>query len=181
MKSEQKILARRYAEAFNNVFGSQLTVNVVENFSPLADALEKDHSLLIYGMLESKEECIHQMAEIFRLTGCDTSYCTPLIELLAHDGRLILLPLVLRIFSSLYFEEHGIMHITIESALQLTQKEIDDLSAAFARKSGKEIRAMSIINPALIAGLKMYSESLGFEDSIRQRLSQLARDAGMVV
>ena len=67
----------------------------------------------------------------------------------------------------------NIMHFTIESTVNLSREELVPLKLFLAKKTGKSIIFHTEIKPELIAGIKAYSETLGFEHSIRKRLQAL--------
>ncbi len=174
MKNTHDILARRYAQACINLFGDELTIELAERLSALAEAIKAQRSLLVYaGLKDTAEESKKQLEELFRVAGFGDMF-VPLIDLVAEDKRLTLLPWIFHMIYVLYLERQGIMHFTIESAVELTKKEREAFVAYLEKKTEKEIRYTLTVNPALIAGVKMYSDTLGFEHSVQQRLYELS-------
>ncbi len=175
MKNESPILARRYAQAYVNLFGSSLTLEAALRLPVVASILEKHRSLLILaGLHATQERSKSQIKDLFKIAGFDASLYSSLLELVASHNRLGLMPGILRNIYKRYFDMRGIMHFTIESALPLYDEERDALLAFLRKKTAKEIQYTLVVNPALIAGIKMYSDTLGYEHSVQQKLYELS-------
>ena len=175
MKNESAILARRYAQAYVNMFGTNLTRDIVQRLPIVSDILERHRSLLVFaGLHATQERSKKHIIDLFIMAGFDASLYASLIDLVASHHRLSLIPFILRNIYKRYLETHGIMHFTLESALPLHDNERDAFIAFLRKKTDKEIQYTLVINPALIAGIKMYSDTLGFEYSVQQRLFELA-------
>lgn len=175
MKRDVEILTRRYAQAYVHLFRERLSFDAVQKLPAIAALLEQHRSLLIFaGLHDTKEKTLVQIVELFTLGGFDESLSYPLINLLASHNRLKILPWVAKKIYDEYLEAKGIMHFTIESAVPLHDDEREAFVAFLRKKTGKQILYSLVVNPTLIAGVKMYSNTLGFEHSIRQRLYELA-------
>lgn len=175
MKHELSLIARRYAQACMSVFGGTITEQEVQAFPVIADILEKYRSLLIFvGIPSTQERSMNQIYELFKFAGCTSQPCQRLIDLLVADKRMILLPQILKIWHELFLSSRGIMHFTIESAVPLTENECERYVRFLRNKLSQEVQYTLKVNPELIAGIKMYSNTWGFEHSIQQRLYELA-------
>ena len=175
MKNVEEILACRYAQAYNRVLGDALSLELAERLPLIADVIETQRSLLIYaGLKDTTKESKQKISELFTVAGAQEKLFDPLIDLVAEHRRLTLLPRILRMMYAYYLEVQGIMHFTIESAVTLTDEERDEFVQFLKKKTDKEIRYTLTINPALIAGIKMYSDTLGYEYSVQQRLSLIS-------
>lgn len=73
----------------------------------------------------------------------------------------------------LSLEKNNVMRFTIECVLQLTMDELVSIKEYLAKKTGKKIICQIKRNPELIAGLKVYSDTVGFEQSIQNYLKAL--------
>jgi F0F1-type ATP synthase delta subunit len=174
MKSELKLLARRYAQAHLNLFGSGMTLLEAQNLSVLGDILTKHRSLLLFnGIYQTHGSTNRPIVDLFKMSELPAAFYESLLDLLANQNRLFLLPFILKEIYRGFLEIHGIMHFTLESALPLLDAERDAFLRFLRKKTQKEIHYTLVINPALIAGIKMYSETLGFECSVQQRLNEL--------
>lgn len=175
MKNTEEILARRYAQAFINQFGTELDADLIDRLLLLADIIHPQRALLVYASLKDTQvESIKILNELFEAAGFGTLFAS-LITLVADQKRLELLPRILRVIHALYLDQQGIMHFTIESTIDLTQEEQDAFVSYLQKKTDKKIRYTLVNNPALIAGVKMYSNTLSFEHSVRQRLDELSQ------
>lgn len=174
MKNEFTVLARRYAQAHLNVFGNTMTFPEAQNLPVVADILTKHRSLLMFaGIYQAQGPTNRPIIDLFKMVELKASLYESLLELLAGDNRLFLLPLILREIYRGYLEMRGIMHFTLESAVPLLDDERDAFLAFLRKKTQKEIHYTLVTNPALIAGIKIYSDTLGFEYSVQQRLYEL--------
>ena len=173
MKRNEQFLAIKYAKAVYSLWGTQLSGELYEQLSALAATLEEQRSVILLAQIVYRgDESIAVLETFFKNAGFDSIF-VPLISLLNSKRRLILLPRILRELYSLYLEDKNIMHFTIESAVDLTQKQQEEFISFLEKKTGKEIRYTLKSNPDLIAGVKMYSDTLGYEHSIQQKLYQL--------
>ena len=167
MRQNEQRIARKYAKAFYNQLGKQLGETVYEQLLSLADALEEERSVVLL------LSYIHRDAErpsLLEALFSNDSFFEPLVSLLSQHRRLVLLPQILRKVYDRYLEDKGIMHFTIESPVELTKKEQEGFVSFLQKKTGKEIRYTLKSNPELLAGIKMYSDTLGYEHSLQQKL-----------
>ncbi len=175
MKNEFQVLARRYAQAYLHVFGKNMTLDQAQKLPVVADILEKHRSLLIFAAVpQTEERSKRHIVDLFKMAGFDASLYSSLFDLVTADNRLVIMSEILRKIYTLYLESQGIMHFILESAIPLQDDERNILVAFLHKKTQKEIHYTLVVNPALIAGIKMYSDGLGFEHSIQQRLNVLS-------
>lgn len=173
MKKSEKILVRRYAQAFLNLFSDQFTREHIEQLPELAQKLDHiPYSLLSMQHSLGNDSSNKGLEKIFKKVGFKNVF-TPLVSVLTLHGRLILLPHIIRYIYKEFLERHDIMDFTIESAVELTDEERNSLVEYLHGKTGKDIRYTLKINRSLIAGVKMYSNTLGFEHSVQQKLQQI--------
>jgi F0F1-type ATP synthase delta subunit len=173
MKRNEERLGMRYAKAVYSQLQNKLTEAQFEHLLSLANELENQRSLIVLSQMLSKDGKVNSVVEeFFDKAGFGTVF-RPLIGLLTKDRRLVLLPIVLRVVYALYLEDKGIMYFVIESPVELTEQERVRCLLFLQKQTGKEIRYTLKSNPDLIAGVKMYSDTLGYEHSIQQKLYQL--------
>ncbi len=170
MKQNEERIASKYAQAVYNQLGDQLSEELCEQLLLLADALEAKRSVILLSYVARRDDSM--LEGLFEDAGYGSLF-GPLVSLLREHRRLRLLPQVLRTVRDLYLEDNGIMHFIIESPVELTKKEQDGFVSFLQKKTGKEIRYTLKSNPELIAGIKMYSKTLGYEHSLQQKLYQL--------
>ncbi len=168
MKRTGQLLARRYAQAIYEVMPSLIP----DKLLVLADELEQRHSALVVAQELDYAESSPLLEGVFKQAGYGAAFDL-LVKLLIEQRRVVLLPLILRALYDLCLQKQGIMHFTIESAVPLSDEEQQSLIIFLKNKTGKEIIYTLKNNPALIAGIKLYSNTYGYEHSIQQKLRQL--------
>ena len=177
MNQKEKILSSRYARAFMNLYKEQLTDDLVEKLPFIAEQLDSVRSIILYAQIAlSNGSSGEQIETFFENVGFRKKFL-PLISELSRANRLTLLPLVLRTIYTYYQEVQEILHFTIESAVELTQQELEGFITFLKKKTDKNIRYTLKHNPDLIAGVKLYSDTLVFEHSIKQLLDKIVRDS----
>lgn len=173
MKRNEERISHKYAKATYSKLGDQLTKELCGKLLPLAEKLETQRSVILLAQIVHRDdESVLALEKFFKEAGFGSLF-GKLVSLLIGQRRLILLPRVLRALYGICLEDKGIMHFIIESPLELSQEEQDGFVAFLQKKTGKEIRYTLKSNPDLIAGVKMYSDTLGYEHSVQQKLYQL--------
>lgn len=167
-------LAKKYAEAFINIYGDRLTLELAEQLAIVGDYLHKHREALIYVELSDIDGAITKknFEELLTSFGVADLF-NPLIELLRVDKRIFLLPRVMHHIYALYLERNNIMRFTVEAPHALSAEEITILKGFLARQTGKTILFSVKKNKNLIAGIKVYSGTRGFEHSVRKSLRSL--------
>lgn len=167
-------LAKKYAKAFINVYGTQLSRELVEKLQIVSDYLHRQREALFYVQLSVIDGATTKknFEELLKSFSVDALF-GPLIDLLLADKRIFLLPRVLTYVCALYLEKNNIMHFTVESPIALHADEMSILRSFLEKRTGKAIFFTLKKNKELIAGLKVYSATLGFEHSIRRQLRLL--------
>lgn len=120
---------------------------------------------------ELKLNVFTQLCAYFNLSGCFNR----LVKLLLQHKRIYLLPDVLEYILRAYKEKMGTIDFTIASSHELTDTEKEFFINFLTRKTGKKINYKVILDPSLIMGVKLFSRTLSWEYSIRQKLISLQR------
>ncbi len=175
MDIQQEKLAKKYAKAFINLYGHKLNIELVERLQIVSDYLHKQREALFYVQLSVLDGATtkRNFEELLKSFSVDDLFGS-LIELLLVDKRIFLLPRVIHYICTLYLEKNNIMHFTVESPIVLHADEMTVLKLFLAKHTGKTILFSVKKNPKLIAGLKVYSETFGFEHSVRKQLRALS-------
>lgn len=176
MDLQQEKLAKKYAKAFVNLYGDKLSVELIERLQIVSDYLHKQREALFYVQLSVLDGDVtkRNFEELLKQFSIDSLF-SPLIDLLLIDKRLFLIPLVMKYVCVLYLEKNNIMHVTVESPIALHTDDLTALKAFLSRETGKTILFSVKKNKKLIAGIKVYSDTIGFEHSIRKHLQALSR------
>lgn len=173
MKRNENRLAEKYAQAVFPLLKDSLDSAEFERLIALADQLDAQRSIILFSQVIRQEPGGGSVLEQFFQHAGYQDHFSSLISLLILQRRMILLPQILRILYRRYLDDRGIIPFVFESPVTLTEAEQSKLVLFLQKKTGKEIRYTLKKNPALIAGIKLYSDTLGYEHSIRQKLYQL--------
>jgi F-type H+-transporting ATPase subunit delta len=172
MNMQEIVLSRKYAEAFINLFIDKLTVTDYHNTIRAAQFLKEDNQLVACFKLpqidEVKKKVIDAFFEEFQLP----FILKKLTDLLLHDQRLFLLPQVFENLIEFYRQRKGIMAFKVKSSDELTPNQLEVIIIALAAKTRKQIEYDYKIDKALIAGLRLQSNSLLWERSVAQQLNE---------
>lgn len=176
MDIQQEKLAKKYAKAFVNLYAARLNVELVERLQIVSDYLHRQREALFYVQLSALDgdTTKKNFEELLKQFSIDSLF-NPLIELLLRDKRIFLLSRVIHYICVIYLEKNNIMHFTVESPVNLNAEDLTTLKSFLSRQTGKTILFSIKKNKNLIAGIKAYSDSVGFEHSIRKQLRALSR------
>ena len=165
------VLARRYAQAYCNLFSSSCTPNIIEKLAQM-NAFFASHkkALFFLGLpqlaLSVKKDALTALIEKIGLP----KELDNLFLLLIAQKRAILIPQVCMQLRELILQKNDILECTVSSAQELMQEERDMLIAFFAQLTKHDIRAQYVIDKTLIAGIAMHSTTYAWEYSIRKQL-----------
>lgn len=95
------------------------------------------------------------------------------MDVLLDQNNEALLPAIFFAIYQTYIAQQSTELFTIESSHQLTDEQKKLIEKFLSKKIGKKIRATAVINPALIAGLRLQSATRVWEYSVRKQLQAL--------
>jgi F-type H+-transporting ATPase subunit delta len=171
MKLQEKLLARKYAQAYFHVFGDQITqavIPAIEQF--VAFYLQHKEKFFYLGLssfaARMKADALMKNCDQFGLR----QLLQPLVTVLAEQARLTLIEQVLEELIVLYKHAHNIIDVACMSAHPLDAQEQKVITEFLEKATGKTINASLIINPDLIAGVRLQSDTFLWERSLEQQL-----------
>lgn len=170
-----QILANRYAKAFLRSFGEDITFADFQKIKKVRDYLQEHSKELYFLQLpaitrKQKKELMHTViTKQFQLP----SFFDTLFALLIRDKREQLVPVVFNSLYNMYQKMHNIESFSIESSSELSVEKLEKLKQFLARQTGADIIYTYTINPTLIAGLRMQSNTHYWEYSIKQQLQKI--------
>ena len=97
-----------------------------------------------------------------------------LLEALAENHRLALLPAIAEQFEQLKQVEEGVLTADIASAYPLTEAQSAELAATLKAKYGKEIVLKASVDPSLIGGVRILVGDEVIDASVRGKLHTMA-------
>ena len=97
-----------------------------------------------------------------------------LLKVVVENGRLEAVPEIARQFRELKNQSEGVADAYIESAMPMTQAEVDDLVAGLGKRfPGLKLTPVVTINEALIGGIRVRVGDRVLDGSIQTRLAQM--------
>lgn len=171
-----RILTKKYARAYLNIFGTQCTDEVINRCVMLHDFLKKQHAALFYVQLSSaplvvKVDVLTGMAERYQLG----LFLKPLLQLLETHKRLFLLADILAMLRTVYEEQHNTMRCAITSTRALKESEREKIVHFLTEKTKMKIHAQYSIDPSIIAGIRVLSDTIRWEHSIHAFLKLMKK------
>lgn len=97
-----------------------------------------------------------------------------LVKLLVEYDKLVLLPVIAKMFEALKAEDGGVEQATIISATELSQAQIKALLVPLEQRFKKKIEPQFAVDPELIGGVKIIVGDAVIDASVRSQLQDLA-------
>jgi ATP synthase F1 delta subunit len=176
MDSLQRVLAKKYARAFVNLFAKQLTPDVIENIEHFVLFMQQRKRTLFYLQLAVLANSIKKEAllKVLAQFGLHTVF-EQLVTVLLEQRRLFLLVDVSDFIRQIYKEQHNIIDFNVMSSHDLSQEQKQALAQFLLENTTKKGSFSYCIDPQLIAGVRVISESYQWEHSVRKQLRALSR------
>jgi F-type H+-transporting ATPase subunit delta len=97
-----------------------------------------------------------------------------LVTLMAENGRLTLLTETVNLFSELKAAAEASVTVSVASAFDVSDAELDRISAAMSQRFERTVSISSETDPALIGGAIIRAGDVVIDGSVRGRLDKLA-------
>lgn len=174
MIGSEAYLAKKYAQAFFNVYGDQLSDKDFYNICSAGSFFARHKQVLFFltwPIIETdiKVKAIKQALLVFHLS----DPFDKLVDLLATHKRTFLIMLVLDKLCALYKKNNKIMTFSIASSHQLEADQLDILKRFLMGITGQTIMYEYKVDKKLIAGIRMESQTLLWEYSISMQLASM--------
>lgn len=164
-------VARKYAAAFLSVAHQTFTYDDFMIIDARKELLLSSRAILFYMTLPVIKAPVIEKVMDLLFEGCATA---PLLKkitlLLLKHHRIIILPEVLHQIGDLYKKEKGMAQFSITSAHPLDTALQQKLLAYLERETGQKIIPDFGVDRSLIAGVRMQSDTVLWEHSIRKQL-----------
>jgi len=173
----QSNVAKKYAQAYLNVYGEQHSFQDFCSMWRAAQFLSEHHNLLFYLSLSiidevDKRRFIDLLFEKFHLF----SSLKELFYLMLKNKHIHLAVYVLRDMYTLYKIQHNIVDLQVISSGELSETQIEEIKSFFMQLSGQDPHIHYQVNPLLIAGIRLQTETFLWEYSIAQQLRKLKQE-----
>ena len=171
MNYVERMIAKKYALALVKVFYDSLSLPVVQRGASLA-AYMRTHSDILFFLQVSAIDEDEKRAGLLSLT---KRYELPdcmqqLIDLLIAHKRSFLFAAILQALYDLYLEQQQIMSFIITSSHLLSDSVVHSIQRFLARSTGNTIIYTCVVDPALIAGVRLSNTTLFWEHSVARQL-----------
>ena len=172
MMMNRKVLARKYARAFLNLYFDALSDQHIGAIAKLQELLRENRSVLCYlsipGLTEqAQQEFLTKLCERFDLP----AYFHRLIEVLAGKNNVELLPAIVAAITKEFLRRKHIIHFVVHSSHELQADERVAIVNFLTKKTGAAVvHADFFVDEALICGIKMRSDGYLFEHSVAREL-----------
>jgi ATP synthase F1 delta subunit len=170
------VLVRKYAQAFLNVQRNTLSDDdrkAITCLMNMSAADERIAQLLQLPILDKAER--KQFVE-YLIKQCQVPVLLErLVYMLFWNDRISLLVPVLREIIKVYEARNGIVRGTIATSSPVDEHALRIIQKFIEKKIGKQFAYTHVVDPSLIAGIRIYSTTMLWEYSIDSQLRNSAR------
>lgn len=99
-----------------------------------------------------------------------------LVEVLAENDRLSLLPEISVIYEELKQEAEGSIEAVVTSAQELTEDEEKSISSALKKRLGRDVKIKASVDETLLGGAIIQAGDLVIDGSIKGRLAKMTSE-----
>ncbi|HLJ31947.1 MAG TPA: ATP synthase F1 subunit delta [Candidatus Babeliales bacterium] len=169
-----KNIAHKYAKAFKAVFPKACSLSDINKIKIALTFLKKHKQTLLFLQLpqfddERKKSMVADLVSHFALP----HELAHIILLLIQHNRSFYIPEVLASIIELYKEQTNSMEFTLKSSHHLHEKQVEGIKQFLSKKLDKNIISTAVVDPSLIAGLRLQSNEYLWEYSVRKQIQEL--------
>jgi F-type H+-transporting ATPase subunit delta len=171
--AERTTVARPYADAAFRIALEQNALSRWSEMVKLAEAVASDPQMA--EALASPNLDAGDKTSLFLSIAGDrfSDDMRNFVRVLIEADRIELLPEIRTLFEALRNDAEGVARATIETALPLSDAQLEQITAALAKRFGKRIEASTSINPALIGGARIAVGDTVIDGSVREKLEAM--------
>jgi F-type H+-transporting ATPase subunit delta len=176
---QQEKLAKKYAQAFVNLYHDRLTKQSLPRLNMLYDFCKtnkKFFTLINLSSLddETKKSALNHIAQILKLE----PFILHMLHVLLEHKRIHLLKNVLKSIDNIYKDGEGIITFDVITSHKLNDQHKESLTH-FIKSTVEENITINIrfsIDHRLISGIKIKSDTLYWEYSLTQQLKTIKQN-----
>jgi len=174
MTAAQAVIARKYAKAYMRVFGPELALSDYKVLDQLYGFMGQNRRIPFFLALHSIDAAIkmRELQKLFEKFEAPESL-NRLVKVLLADDRCGLLVQVIKQVILLYEQQRGLESFVVASSHELDEKEVVEIQQFLEETTGLDILCNYKIDKALIAGLRLQSDTHLWEYSVRKHLQRM--------
>ncbi|MEY3759933.1 MAG: hypothetical protein RIR39_1424 [Pseudomonadota bacterium] len=173
--SEQATLARPYAAAvFKRAKETDTTVTWSQNLAFMSAVLKnEDISVVIDNPKVNKERLSALMLDICQEHINEEN--ENFLKLLVHNNRLMLLPVIAKLFEAYKAEDEGYVEVEVFTAYALSKEAKQKFTTTLEKTLGKKILMNVAVDKSLIGGVLVRAGDRVIDGSIKGRLQHMQK------
>ena len=171
--SELTTVARPYAKA---AFDYAVEAKAISQWQDMLFFSGEVANNVEMGNILSSAMAADKLADLF-INVCGEQldqYGQNLIKVLAENNRLSALPDIVTQFNLLKAEFDKELDVDVTSAVELTSKQIDNMSAALEKRLARKVKLICNVDPALVAGVIIKAGDTVIDGSVNSKLNRLS-------
>ncbi len=173
MNEKHFLLCRRYATAFLNLYHDQISLDDCFAIQESIPKLKAHQGWSAFFELPNvSSETRNEMITLLLKNLSLSSVLSPLVKLLDNHKRIWLLPEVLAVLRSIFFERNQLLFFQIKSCPQLSSEQLEKVVSFLMKQTKKKILYKTVEDGALLAGIRAESDILLWEYSIAKKLRE---------
>jgi ATP synthase F1 delta subunit len=170
----QSAVAKQYAKAYLQEYGSSLQLEDIEHIKLAVQFFRRHHTFmslvsLIVAHDQSDHVIMQELWSHFQLP----QTLKKLIPVLINHKRLVIFAQVLQGICCQYLSSNNILELTVLTAQPLADSELKQFEQFFIKLSGKKIISKMVLDETLIAGVRLQSDLFLWQYSIAARVKNL--------
>ena len=172
--SELTTAARPYARAAFEYASSKSEINQWAEMLGFCAVVADDATMK--AALDQPSLNRQQAADLFNEVCTDQldEHGKNFIKLLSENDRISLLPDIAVLFHHYQADAEGTVDAQLISALDVSDEQVQAISASLAKRLGKKISMTTSIDPSLIGGAIIRAGDMVIDGSVRGRLEKLS-------
>lgn len=165
--------ANTYAKAWFGAAMDLKTQDVVfEEVSALLKSVEENESLWKRLFVPTDDTILQTVTTLTKTLRLSKVSSAALIEI-AKSGRLKLIEFILKDFQKFYYQEKGIVEVTVDTVVELTAEQDKKLQQTLRGILDKEVKVVYRLKPDILGGLAVSFDSFLFDDTLASKLEQI--------
>ena len=176
MAMDKTMIANHYGNALFEVAKDQNDLAAIAKELDQLQTILKAQPKLMAFMTSPQIKVEAQQTVIAALKKDASPLVTNLIQMTYDYHRFELLNQIISEFNKLYDEERQIVHITVITVSKLDEDQKQRLATVFAKRLGaKRVMINEEIDPSIIGGVVLKSNSRIYDGSIKTKLEKIKR------